>query len=198
MPDPATLSPVHAALIEAARLRDDRYLVPPERVRGGARRRLADKLVALGVVQAVPGDTAAWWVDPDRGPIGLRLAADTDGVPGRTAAGKGGADDSLIDDHAEGEAPVSHAAEPRSWTKIARVIALLRQAEGADMAALVAATGWLPHTARAALTGLRGKGHAIVSLKRETDGRTVYLIDAAPGPASVATEVAQAAPAARR
>ncbi len=143
MPDPATLSPAHTALIEAARLRDDRHLVPPERVRGGARRRLADKLVALGLVQAVPGDTAAWWADPGRGLIGLRLAADADGASGGAAAGEGGADDPPDDDPAEGGAPVSHAAEPRSWTKIAWVLALLRRAEGADLAALVAATEWL-------------------------------------------------------
>jgi hypothetical protein len=31
---------------------------------------------------------------------------------------------------------------------------------------MVEATGWLPHTTRAALTGLRKKGHAIAKGKR--------------------------------
>ena len=31
---------------------------------------------------------------------------------------------------------------------------------------LTAATGWLPHTARAALTGLKKKGHAVEVLER--------------------------------
>ncbi len=39
--------------------------------------------------------------------------------------------------------------------KIAQVIALLEGPGGATLAELVAATGWLPHTTRAALTGLR-------------------------------------------
>jgi hypothetical protein len=35
------------------------------------------------------------------------------------------------------------------------VIALLQQEQGATLAELIATTGWLPHTTRAALTGLR-------------------------------------------
>ena len=52
-------------------------------------------------------------------------------------------------------------------TKSAAVIALLRRNEGATLAELIAATGWLPHTTRAALTGLRKKGHAIERSKRD-------------------------------
>lgn len=55
----------------------------------------------------------------------------------------------------------------RPGSKIATVIALLQRPEGATLAELIEATGWLPHTARAALTGLRKKGHAIVRDKRE-------------------------------
>jgi hypothetical protein len=36
------------------------------------------------------------------------------------------------------------------------------------------ATGWLPHTIRAAITGLRKKGHSIQRIKR--DGMTCYRI----------------------
>ncbi len=42
---------------------------------------------------------------------------------------------------------------PRQDTKKAMVIALLRQAGGASIDDIVTLTGWLPHTARAALTG---------------------------------------------
>ncbi len=50
---------------------------------------------------------------------------------------------------------------PRGGTKIARVIELLQRGDGATLAELVAATGWLPHTTRAALTGLRKRGYAV-------------------------------------
>ena len=51
-------------------------------------------------------------------------------------------------------------------TKSASVIALLQRDEGATLPELIAATGWLPHTTRAALTGLKKKGHVIVRDKR--------------------------------
>ena len=58
------------------------------------------------------------------------------------------------------------AKEPRGPSKIASVIALLERPEGATLAELVKATGWLPHTTRAALTGLKKKGHVITKDKR--------------------------------
>lgn len=59
------------------------------------------------------------------------------------------------------------AAEPSSkpQTKTDLVLGLLSRSQGASLDQLVAATGWLPHTARAALTGLKKKGHAITSDK---------------------------------
>lgn len=62
----------------------------------------------------------------------------------------------------QGKAPAS----PREGSKIARVIALLQRSEGATLGEMVEATGWLPHTARAALTGLRKKEHTIERSKR--------------------------------
>ena len=66
-------------------------------------------------------------------------------------------------------------AEPRI-TKAALVRTLLQQTDGATLPELIAATGWLPHTTRAALTGLRKKGHAIERSKR--DDATCYRIEA--------------------
>lgn len=63
---------------------------------------------------------------------------------------------------------------PRASSKIAAVIAVLARADGATLSDLIAATGWLPHTTRAALTGLRKKGHTITKAKRE--GVTCYRI----------------------
>ena len=54
----------------------------------------------------------------------------------------------------------------RGGTKRAHVIALLERDTGATLDELVAATGWLPHTGRAALTGLRHKGFVLDKSKR--------------------------------
>lgn len=59
-------------------------------------------------------------------------------------------------------------------SKIARVIVMLQAEGGASLAELVQVTGWQPHTTRAALTGLRKKGHVIV--KRSREGVTIYNI----------------------
>ena len=67
----------------------------------------------------------------------------------------------------------STPAEPRQ-TKSAAVLALLQRKEGATLDQLVEATGWLPHTARAALTGLKKKGHAITSSKQEGQPRVYW------------------------
>jgi hypothetical protein len=67
----------------------------------------------------------------------------------------------------------------RGETKQARGIALLERDSGATLDELIAATGWLPHTTRAALTGLRHKGFVLDRGKR-ADGNTVYRISSAP------------------
>ena len=69
-------------------------------------------------------------------------------------------------DSGEGAAACPSPPEQRA-NKAASVLALLQRAEGATLAELVAVTGWLPHTTRAALTGLRKKGHTIERSKRD-------------------------------
>jgi len=77
-----------------------------------------------------------------------------------------------------GEAPaVATDVKPARSSKSATVIALLERPDGATMSELIAATDWLPHTTRAALTGLRRKGHTIERIKR--DDQTCYRIVAA-------------------
>jgi hypothetical protein len=59
-------------------------------------------------------------------------------------------------------------------SKIAMVLKMLARADGVPATELMAATGWLPHTIRAAITGLRKKGHSIQRIKR--DGMTCYRL----------------------
>jgi len=62
-------------------------------------------------------------------------------------------------------------------TKQALLIEMPKRDEGATLSQLVEATSWLPHTTRAALTGLRKKGHVIIVSKVE--GISVYRIQKA-------------------
>ena len=69
-------------------------------------------------------------------------------------------------DTGEAPAPDPDMHDTPLVTKSAAVLALLGREEGATLADLIAATGWLPHTTRAALTGLRKKGHVLEKAKR--------------------------------
>ena len=65
-------------------------------------------------------------------------------------------------------------ANTKAPTKQSLVLGLLRRKKGALLTDIVAATGWLPHTVRAALTGLKKKGHAVES--RRADKQTIYFL----------------------
>ncbi|MGN6358142.1 MAG: DUF3489 domain-containing protein [Novosphingobium sp.] len=68
--------------------------------------------------------------------------------------------------------------EPK-LTKSAQIIDLLNRPEGATIEQLVSLTGWLPHTTRAALTGLRKKGHRLSSEKPAEGGRIYRILTSA-------------------
>lgn len=79
-------------------------------------------------------------------------------------------------------AGVSQAASkasdaPKKSTKIDLVLSMLCSSEGATLNQMAEATGWLPHTTRAALTGLKKKGHVVASEK--LDGLRTYRVAAA-------------------
>lgn len=68
--------------------------------------------------------------------------------------------------------PIAKLNKPTKPTKRDQLAALLLRDEGATLNQMIAATGWLPHTTRAALTGLRKTGYAIDSDK--LDGVRTY------------------------
>jgi hypothetical protein len=73
---------------------------------------------------------------------------------------------------------VGGAASPRPGSKQARVIEMLCEEKGATLNALTRETGWLPHTTRAALTGLRKRGFAIERARAEGSDSIYRIITA--------------------
>ena len=66
---------------------------------------------------------------------------------------------------------------PRSGTKQAEVIALLRRPEGASIAEIVEMTGWLPHTTRGVISGaLKKKLSLPVASEKIQGSGTVYTL----------------------
>lgn len=69
--------------------------------------------------------------------------------------------------------PFDLAADPpKPISKQAQLAALVARDTGATLDQMIELTGWLPHTTRAALTGLKKKGYAISSDK--IDGVRTY------------------------
>lgn len=69
----------------------------------------------------------------------------------------------------------------RAGTKQAQIIAMLQRPEGATVAEIVEATGWLAHTVRGSISGALGKklGLTVISTKEEKRGRVYRIIEVA-------------------
>jgi hypothetical protein len=177
------LTDAQQLMLNAAAQREDRILAMPPNLKGGAAQKVAAKLIAAGLVKEVKAKSAepAWRrAAESRQAFALKL----------TAAGlKANASDvgPVAHTTTETEAPKDSAADasnapaasaPRDGSKISQVIGLLQREDGATLDEVVAATGWLPHTSRAALTGLRKRGYAIEK-RLIAEGRRSYIIVAA-------------------
>lgn len=135
------------------------------------------------------------WREQDQDMIGMFITGAgraAIGANDRETAGDkirvGGADDdkqmSQVQPESTDNPDNTRATSPRATSKSGMIIALLQREHGATLEDMIAATGWLPHTTRAALTGLRRKGHDLISEK--LDGVRRYRI------AVVSTQAADA------
>ncbi len=172
------LTDTQLIVLSAASQREDHLLTPPENLKGAAARNLATKLVTLGLVEAVAvgRDQPAWRTDEDRR-LGLKITPAgliAIGIELEEYAGDGDPVGDAVPPPGPHE-PASTGSEPRHGSKQALIVSLLQREDGATLDDLVRATGWLPHTGRAALTGLRRKGYDLIKRKR-ADGKTVYVI----------------------
>ena len=71
--------------------------------------------------------------------------------------------------------PGANADRPRASTKRAVLIGMLERPNGASVAELGQRLGWLPHTVRAAITGLRHGGREVTRSK-DAEGQSVYRL----------------------
>jgi hypothetical protein len=186
-------------LLSAASQRDDHCLVPPTGPKRSQTQRAAAKLLKAGLVKEIRAKAGApiWRHDEEAGhtyalkltAAGLKATAVDETAPSQGEAERrldrpvsvadpqpepGSKPTATANRPDSGAAPIPMS--PPSGTKIAAVIALLQHGDGATLAQLVAATGWLPHTTRAALTGLRKRGYAIVIDRTNEPRASVYRI----------------------
>jgi hypothetical protein len=204
------LTDTRLAMLTAASLRDDRCLVLPKNLRGGAAQKVSAKLSAEGLVKEIIAKAGApvWRRDEQAGrsyslkltaaglkaaraessnPLAVADAVETHGAskvardPVIASATIPAANVSATS--IPGVTSAADATAPRDGTKIAKVLGLLRRNDGATLAEMIAATGWLPHTTRAALTGLRKRGYAMEIDRSDKERGSVYRVagDGNPG-----------------
>jgi len=192
MTSPAKLTDTQLAILSAASQRGDRCLIAPSTLKGGAAQKVAAKLLTAGLVREIKAKAGmeAWRRDDETGQAyslkltdaGLKaIAGDVRGWQSMPSTGLPNTSDGASEAKTAANVTAARSATaaptspaPRQGTKIARVVELLQRDQGANLDELIAATGWLPHTARAALTGLRHRGYDVRLERGETGRVSVY------------------------
>ncbi|AWN42677.1 DUF3489 domain-containing protein [Methylobacterium durans] len=176
------LSETHLSLLRAAAEREDLLLTCPDGISNRAARALVAKLIRADLVTQVEvtADQPSWGAIAS-GPAGLRITSAGLAELGTEAAAPA---DSLE----SGDQAADHIAEPRSGSKLAQVLSLLRRDQGATLEDLIVATGWLPHSTRAALTGLRKRGYGLT--RTTAVGQSTYRVGSQPAAAAAADNTA--------
>ncbi len=194
------LTDAQTAMLVAASQREDRCLTLIPSMRGAKLVKTAEKLIAAGLVREVKAKASipVWRRDGETGiAFALTLtAAGAKAIAGEREVHSG---EAAATNKSEPSAPAPTGSpvalarvtqktavpadierrercEPRPTSKIAAVVGLLSRSGGATLADLVAATGWLPHTTRAALTGLRKRGYVVMLARSNGDRGSAYSI----------------------
>jgi hypothetical protein len=194
------LSYTQLVMLSAAAQRDDRSLTLPESLKGGAAHKVATKLIAAGLVKEVKAKAGmpVWRRDAQNAQsyalkltaVGARAIAVTpDGDEPPAAHEERQRKD--VDQSPTLAPPARTATEafaalsaqalatprtPRVGTKLAGAIEMLRTTEGVTIAELAEAMGWLAHTTRAVLTGLRKRGYALTLDRSDARRGSAYRI----------------------
>ena len=175
------LTDAQLVMLSAAAQREDLCLTAPDKMKGAILAKVTEKLVKLGLVREVRAKAGApvWRRDDAGQSYALKLI----GTGLKAIAVDDGSDEATASKETPQLQPNPRASKtsgpdivgergktltPRAGSKLAQVIDLLQRSEGATILDLIEATGWLPHTTRATLTGLRKRGYAVI--RERVDG----------------------------
>jgi len=207
-------------MLNAAAQRNDHCLVVAPNLKIAAAQKIAGKLIASGLVKEIKAKRGmpVWRRDDEAGQsYALKLTAaganaiaiDESAEPAhvgdegdsREDVGQTGSSSQQpsapnpSSAGANATAPERRPSAPRGGTKPAKVVELLQRDRGTTIDELIDGTGWLPHTTRAALTGLRKRGFALAIDRSEKKRGSIYRIErdlAAENSAATRSDVRQA------
>jgi hypothetical protein len=182
-------------MLSAAAQREDRCLIAHPILRAARRKRLRQNsltLVSPKEIKAKPG--APVWRQDERAGQLYELKVTAAGVKAIAADNRSASDDRSENNREPGlvaaanseiirqitaEVPTAvgtRSSSPRGGMKLARVLELHQRDCGATLEELIAATGWLPHATRAALTGLRKRGYAVTIDRFDKERGSTYCV----------------------
>jgi hypothetical protein len=181
------LTDTQMTVIISACGRTDGILTRPEALNRTAAVKVAAKLLDHHLVKEVPAKLGfpIWRMDEEGRAFSLKILkagrAIVQPAPGSTkvienavvAAALSATETRAKEQPAPGTA-IGSTIQPGSKREV--VLALLQREGGASIGDLMAATGWLPHSTRAALSGLRKTGVAIERSQNPQDQTSVYRI----------------------
>jgi len=171
MPTQAKLTDTQTAVLNAAAGRPDGNIEPlPANLRGGARTKVIEGLLARGLVAESEGShllTDAGYAAVGKSrpvPKGVQKMDAPDALTKREAT------------HALQKLEAT-SRTIRSGTKLAAIIGAMRHPGGATIAQMMAGTGWQAHTIRGAISGMVRKrlGYEVVT-EKGADGQLAYRI----------------------
>lgn len=172
-----TLTDTQLVILTTAAARESGRLLPAPpsvKARGGALGASLQSLIDKGYaaeIETGPGEDV-WREDADRGRLALVITA-----AGLTALGVADEPDTPAGTTSQAGAPAVHDPAPPSdrvppGSKRDRLVDLLAAETGATIETLTHELGWLAHTVRAAISGLRKRGIAVETVR--DGGITVY------------------------